>query len=77
VREVRASRRPRGETKANRYTLQTEIAATSTKQTADTRVNRYKNRPWDAEAPGEGAFAPFSPRARNSNNESAIRNRRK
>jgi len=36
--------RTKGEQKANRYTLQTEIAATPTKQTVGTRVNRYTPR---------------------------------
>ena len=46
MRRVQTSRRPKGETKSNRYTLQTEIAATPTKQTVGTRVNRYKNQPF-------------------------------
>jgi hypothetical protein len=46
VREVPASGRAKGEQKSNRYTLQTKIAATPTKQTAGTRVNRYRKRPY-------------------------------
>ena len=42
MRRVQTSRRPKGETKSNRYTLQTEIAATPTKQTTGTHVNRYE-----------------------------------
>jgi hypothetical protein len=41
VREVLASHHPKGEQKSNRYTLQIEITATPTKQTAGTRANRY------------------------------------
>jgi len=53
----------------NRYTLQTEIAATPTKQTTGTLVNRYKNRP--ARRP------TLSSPTRDFANATGIRNRRK
>jgi len=79
VRGVQASRsRQFG---ANRYTSQIEITATPTKQTAGTRANRYKNRPFKTRSFRRSRVTNHEslPRLRDtdSNNGSAIGNRRK
>jgi hypothetical protein len=55
--------------------------AKSTKTSHEQNFNRYTfTVPRSCPSPlgrGEGGFAPLSPPARNSNNETAIRNRRK
>jgi hypothetical protein len=65
----------------DRYTFRIEIAASPTKQTADTHVNRYKNRLCKSRFFRRSRVTNHEsfPRLRNtdSNNGSAIRNRRK
>jgi hypothetical protein len=61
----------------NRYTLKIEIAATPTKQTLGTRVNRYKNLSRKNRFFGGSRVTSYESQVTDSNSATGIRNRRK
>ncbi len=69
MKEVQASCR----LSSNRYIVQIEIAATPTKQTPDTRANRYKKRPAEITL----CLCGLCDSVANPESRTGIRNRRK